>query len=153
MHFFIYILSTLFFLFQQIKIEKRTEQSDGSQIKIVFENIQNQKGTIRIAVYNSENNFLDPEKAASFHSFKVEKKGEMEAVLENIPTGEYAIAVFHDENNNEILETNFFGIPVEPYCFSGEGHSKWRPPYYKDAKFTVDKSGTTLRLQLQKWKL
>ncbi|MEZ4931733.1 MAG: DUF2141 domain-containing protein [Saprospiraceae bacterium] len=60
---------------------------------------------------------------------------------------------FHDENSNGELETNLLGIPTEPYCFSGSGHSKWKPPVYEDAKFVVSENEITLTLRLEKWKL
>lgn len=37
----------------------------------------------------------------------------------NITDGEYAIAVFQDQNNNDKFDKNFLGIPKEKYGFSG----------------------------------
>ena len=123
------------------------------KINVKVENIQLAKGSIRLALYRSAEEFLDTEKATAFHSFKVSKTGSLNAMLDGIEHGEYAIAVFHDENDNGELETNIFGIPTEPYCFSGSGHSKWKPPVFRDAKFIVSADGTTLNLRLEKWKL
>ena len=106
-----------------------------SSYPFTFENIQYAGGEIQLALYNSEESFLEPEKAIAQHSYKVTDKGQLEVTLDKVVPGEYAIAVFHDENSNEKLETNLFGIPVEPYAFSGSDHSRWRPPYYKNAKF------------------
>ena len=153
MRLIICIISFLFFYAPNNNPIKEFKEKDKSEIKIVFENIQLAKGSIQLALYDSEDSFLSEEKAAAVYSFKVDKKEDLKAVLEDIAFGEYAIAVFHDENDNNKLETNFFGVPTEPYCFSGDGHSKWRPPFYKDAKFTVGEGGITLRLRLQKWKL
>ncbi|MEO1262441.1 MAG: DUF2141 domain-containing protein [Bacteroidota bacterium] len=147
------IVSFLFFYSPDNGPVKQSVGKSETRINIVFENIQFAKGVIQLALYDSEDSFLDDKNAAAFYSFKVSEKGEMEAALENVALGEYAIAVFHDVNENNKLETNFLGIPTEPYCFSGEGHSKWRPPYYKDAKFAVAERGINLRLRLQKWKL
>ena len=32
-----------------------------------------------------------------------------------LPEGEYAISLFHDENENKELDTNFIGIPKEAF--------------------------------------
>lgn len=122
-------------------------------IKINFENIQLAKGSIKLALYRSAETFLDTENAVGFYSFKINNKGSLSATINDLEYGEYAIAVFHDENSNDELETNLLGIPTEPYCFSGSGHSKWKPPVYEDAKFLVSENEITLTLRLEKWKL
>ena len=58
-------------------------------------------------------------------------------VLEEIPEGEYAIAVFHDENTNGKLDTNFLGIPKEQYGFSNHAKGQMKPPKFEDAKFKL----------------
>lgn len=37
----------------------------------------------------------------------------------HVPTGEYAIIAFHDEDSSGVLEHNFLGLPNEPLGFSG----------------------------------
>ena len=37
----------------------------------------------------------------------------MSHTFTNIPFGEYAICVFHDENENGFIDTNFMGMPKE----------------------------------------
>jgi len=59
----------------------------------------------------------------------------IEVTIENIPPGEYAISIFHDENDNGKLDTNFIGIPKEPYGFSNNPVIKLRPPTFMEAKF------------------
>ena len=36
----------------------------------------------------------------------------------NLPAGNYAVQVMHDENENNKLDTNFMGMPIEGYGFS-----------------------------------
>lgn len=37
-------------------------------------------------------------------------------IFKNIHHGIYAVSVLHDENNNGLMDKNFFGIPTEGYC-------------------------------------
>lgn len=149
--FSIYIFCFLFFSENNTNYNSCKMKTTG-KIIIELNNIQKASGHIRLALYDSEKNFMDEEKA-QFYSFKITEKGIKKITLENIKFGEYAIAVFHDENSNEKLETNLFGIPTEPYCFSGSGHSKWRPPVFEDAKFSFGQLEINLSMQLEKWKL
>ena len=70
------------------------------------------------------------------------KVGEIKAniakvVFENIPDGEFAISLYHDENNNGKLDTGWFGIPKEGYGCSNDAKGNMGPPKYEDAKFQL----------------
>jgi uncharacterized protein (DUF2141 family) len=62
-------------------------------------------------------------------------------------SGEYAIAVFQDLNENEKLDKNFVGIPKEPYGFSGEW--KWGGSTYDKALFNTDDVGLAITISLK----
>jgi len=53
----------------------------------------------------------------------------------SVPKGEYGISAFHDENSNEKLDTNLFGMPTEDYCASRNARGTFGPPSFDDAKF------------------
>ncbi len=57
--------------------------------------------------------------------------------IENILPGEYALLVYHDENNNERIDKNFIGIPKEPLGFSNRYQPKG-PPSYSRAVFVLE---------------
>ena len=38
--------------------------------------------------------------------------------VNDLVPGTYAIALIHDENDNQRLDTGLFGIPKEGFCFS-----------------------------------
>ena len=71
----------------------------------------------------------------------------MELVFENIPSGEYAAAVFQDIDENKELRTNFLGLPREPVGFSRDARIRMGPPSWKDAVFTVN-AGETVTLTI-----
>ncbi|MBV1932520.1 MAG: DUF2141 domain-containing protein, partial [Porticoccaceae bacterium] len=52
----------------------------------------------------------------------------------DVPSGGYAIAVFHDSNNDEELHKNFLWIPKEGYGFSKKAASTFGPPHFDEAK-------------------
>ena len=123
-----------------------------AKISIQFDNLESSEGYLRLALYDSEGSFMDEEKALLFN-FKVEKKGSMSVEIDGLEPGKYAFAAFHDLNNNNKLDTNFFGVPTEPYCFSRPSVSKWRPPTFEEAAFDLSTEGEKLTVELQRWKL
>lgn len=60
-------------------------------------------------------------------------------VLKDIPLGTYAIAISQDVNGNGKQDTNWIGIPKEPYGFSNNAKGKMGPPDFEDAKFELTK--------------
>lgn len=60
--------------------------------------------------------------------------------FEGLPSGDYAIALIHDENSNNKLDTTF-GIPREGFGFSRNPVIRFGPPKFAEARFTVG-SGT-----------
>lgn len=56
--------------------------------------------------------------------------------IEDVPPGEYALMVYHDENSNERIDKNFVGIPKEPLGFSNRYQPKG-PPSYSRAAFVL----------------
>lgn len=101
-------------------------------IKVDIVGLKNNKGQVLIGLYNSENHFL---KKAYKGQVALIKNTKATATFENLPAGEYAISVFHDENSNGKLDTNFMGIPKEAYAASNDAKGFMGPPKYKDAKF------------------
>lgn len=55
-----------------------------------------------------------------------------------LPFGDYAIAVFHDENDNGKLDTNFLGLPAEGVGVSNNRFPILGPPSWSDARFSLD---------------
>ena len=56
--------------------------------------------------------------------------------------GDYAVAIYQDENNNDNCDKNFFGVPVEPYAFSNDIRPKLSVPSFRDCSFQLNQSKT-----------
>lgn len=63
-------------------------------------------------------------------------------VIENLNPGKYAFKFFHDENNDEKINTNFIGIPKEGYGFSNNAKGTFGPPSFEKMLFELSKSDT-----------
>jgi uncharacterized protein (DUF2141 family) len=64
----------------------------------------------------------------------------------NVPAGTYAISVFHDENGNGKLDTNWLGIPREGVGASNNPKPRMGPPKFAAAEFHY--SGGSLNLAI-----
>jgi uncharacterized protein (DUF2141 family) len=105
------------------------------KVELTIKGIEKIQGSVLVAVYNSEETFMKKRLASK----KVKADGrEVKLVFENVSPGDYAITTFHDENDNNKLDTNFFGIPNEPYGFSNDARGSFGPPSFEKAKVKVD---------------
>jgi len=111
--------------------------AQGQNLKVIIEDIKDDKGSILVALYNAEAKYMKER----FRELKlVIKNGKAEGVFEKIPEGNYAISVMHDSNNNSQLDTNAIGIPTEGYGFSNNAAATFGPPDFKKAAFDFPKN-------------
>lgn len=60
-----------------------------------------------------------------------------QCVFPSLAAGTYALAVFHDENGNGKLDTNFLGLPAEGVGTSNNRRPLIGPPTWDGSKFAV----------------
>lgn len=105
------------------------------KVELTIKGIEKVQGTVLVAVYNSAETFMKKR----LTSKKVVVTGkEATFIFENVAEGDYAISTFHDENDNNKLDTNFFGVPNEPYGFSNDARGSFGPPSFDKARVKVD---------------
>ena len=123
---------------------------DKGTLHIEVNNIRSVKGKVWIGIYDSKHNFLVKEKAI-IQGVSVSKEGPLTINVSDLTYGQYAIAIFHDENDNGELDRNLLGIPSEPFAFSRVPKSKWRLPSFDEVKFSFQDPGQKIATYLKKW--
>lgn len=66
--------------------------------------------------------------------------------FDDVAAGEYGLKLYHDVNENGKLDTNFIGIPTEPYAFSNSALNPFGEAKWKNAKFTVGSDGAVQKI-------
>ncbi|MFQ5624920.1 MAG: DUF2141 domain-containing protein, partial [Paracoccaceae bacterium] len=69
-------------------------------------------------------------------------------VFSDLKPGTYAIAVYHDENENRELDRGFLGIPLEGFGFSNDSFIGFGAPDFADAAVTVPGKGTRITIHM-----
>jgi uncharacterized protein (DUF2141 family) len=110
------------------------QENETFDLTIEVNGIKNNQGKIFIAIYDSEETFLN--KATGIIAEIKHKKST--GIFKGLKKGTYAVSLFQDENNNQKMDTKIFGIPKEPYGFSNGASGFMGPPKFKDAKFHLD---------------
>src|SRR5215813_2778041 len=106
--------------------------------------LRSEKGQVKIAVFNSSEKWLSEQ---PIYSSTINVDSQIVTWrINDVPYGDYGVAVFHDENSNGKMDKNVFGIPLEPYGFSNNVRVTFGPPKWEEAKFTV--KGSTVEVSI-----
>ena len=119
---------------------------ENPKLTIKISNIETMKGDIKVGVFNTDATFLKVGYAIKNYTVKVEKNTAV-ITITDLPKGEYAVSMYHDENSDNKMNTNFIGIPKEPYGFSNNVKPKMSAPKYTDCKFSFSED-KTLQIKL-----
>ena len=126
-------------------------QPADTGLNVVFTHIKEDRGQIYVAVYDRAESYMSPEKARAVRIVPVRQKGSLTCAFPELGPGTYAVSCFHDVNGNGTMDTNFLGIPSEPYGASNNARPKFRAPNWQETRFEWKKEAATISLILEKW--
>jgi uncharacterized protein (DUF2141 family) len=116
-------------------------------LEVQVEGVESSDGLIQVALFTSRDGFLKTTGAYRTDSVKA-LKGTTRLLLDNLPPGTYALALFHDKNQNLKLDTNWIGIPKEPMGFSNARMKTFGPPSFEECRVDFRENGTiSIRLE------
>ena len=118
----------------------------AADLTIHVDDVKAAAGTIKVAVFTSEGTFL---KSPAKGGVAAATADSTMLVIQDLPEGEYAFAVYHDANANGKMDKNVLGIPTEDYAFSNNALGKMGPPSYASAKFALPAQGASVRVSLK----
>ena len=121
---------TFILLFSGVKTHK---------LSIHISGISKIKGSLFIAIFRATDDF--PVFGKQFKGIVKEVEGKSQNYnFDDLPEGEYALAIYQDENRNKILDKNLLGIPTEIYGFSNNARRSFSAPSFQEAKFKLNKN-------------
>jgi len=142
-----FIFYSFFFIHIFSGIGLASETAPGTtKLTIHIEGFENSKGAARVALVNSKENY---EQETPYKGFVIKITQNQAILIIDLPRGEYAVKVFHDENENEVLDTRIFGIPSESFGFSNNARGTMGPPDYEKAVFLLDAPEKRIDIQIK----
>lgn len=129
-----------------------TAPSQAATLTVTVLGLRSNAGELLIGVYDSADGFrsaladsatksaLLPEKWRVVGASLRAKVGSQSIAFKELPPGRYAIIVFHDENDNGLLDENAMGVPVEGYGFSNDAQGFLSAPSFNAAAITLQPS-------------
>jgi len=102
---------------------------------------KNNEGEVQFSLYNKDGSIPDKKLNQYFKMKRVHvKNGKAKAIFTDLPSGKYAVSLYHDENNNHKIDKGMM-LPEE-----GVGLTNFKTinffnvPNFKAASFTLNKN-------------
>lgn len=141
-------MKTLLLLATMVALGIPSLQADKNKgmIQIQITGLKSNAGQVLIALTNSKENYDSREEAYQGQEVTIKNK-KATAVFTEIPHGTYAIKLYHDINKNGKLDSNFFGVPKEPYGFSNNARGRFGPPSFEKTQFSLFTDTLTVSIE------
>jgi uncharacterized protein (DUF2141 family) len=110
--------------------------------------LRNNRGNLAIALFDSAATFPDHKQARHAALVRSSQKP-VKVVFSGLKPGKYAAAVLHDENQNNQMDFNFLGMPLEGYGFSNDAPVLFGPPSFAAAAVTLSPKPTRAPIKLR----
>src|SRR4051812_20404189 len=113
------MITLLMFSYPFVSLSFQNQPKEVGNLKVTVTNIRSTKGEIEFALFNRPEGF-GSNVTNAYKRMRGKITNETCTVsFENIPYGEYAVEIYHDENNNEQLDETWYGMPKEGVAVSG----------------------------------
>ena len=110
----------------------------ATELRVAVDGIRGDKGKIMVALHTPKPNVKFPDSAGTVAAqWRTAGVGKLEFVFADLPPGRFAVAVYHDENDNDVLDVNLIGIPKEGYAFSQNARGFAGPPSFDAAAVEI----------------
>ena len=141
------IITSIILVLFQFTVAQTIKNDSTGNLQIVITGLQSDEGEVRLALCDSREEFESNGNYYLGLKLKI-KKGKAEHTISDLPYGEYAIKLYHDENSDGELNSNFLGFPTEDYGYSNNATSTFGPVDYADTKFLFNQPKMTMTISI-----
>ncbi len=123
-------------------------EASAARIVVTITGLKSNEGGVYVGLYATPSKFLNGTQV------DVKKKvrastAPITVVFDNLAPGTYAVGAYHDENNNDHLDTSIIGLPTEGYALSNGVRAVMSKPTFQQAAFTVGDAGAAVSLPIR----
>ncbi len=120
--------------------------AEDFSLDLAFRAMITREGEVRIGVFTREDRMPRPPTARVSAAANART---LNLRMDDIAPGTYALALYHDVNDDGKLDTNFDGVPLEPWGMSNNPRVVGRGPTWSEAQFELPPEGARLVIELQ----
>jgi uncharacterized protein (DUF2141 family) len=122
--------------------------ASAARIVVTVTGIKSNQGGVYVGLYVTPSKFLNGTQVDAMKKVRA-STAPITVTFDNLAPGTYAVGAYHDENNNDHLDTNFLGLPTEGYALSNGVRAIMSKPTFQQAAFTVGSTGAAVLLPVR----
>ncbi len=122
------------------------DAASSGAIEVEIPDLRSARGSVRCGLYATAKGF--PEVPPSRSVVVTVRAKQATCAFKDVPAGQYAVSLFHDEDNDGALDKNFLGVPQESYGVSNNKTYAMSAPKYNESAFKLA-AGETKRLTIK----
>jgi uncharacterized protein (DUF2141 family) len=126
----------------------QSTETKENVIRVDIDGLRSDRGQVLCALFSSAADFPKKTDKALAHARSTILDGHATCEFHSVPSRTYAVSVFHDENSNGKLDTNFMGIPREGVGASNNAKGHLGPPKFAAAAFQYSGGPTALQISI-----
>jgi uncharacterized protein (DUF2141 family) len=120
----------------------RAQDAPNAGIKVEVTGLRNNNGRIGCSLWPGPEGFPRDDSHIKKHVWAPIKNASSECVFTGaFAAGDYAVTLFHDEDNSGKFKSNMIGYPLEGYGFSNNVVPQFSAPTFDQCKFHYDGTG------------
>ena len=134
-----------------VSLARCLAQAAPTQLGVIHVDVvglRNNNGQVFCALYASAEGFPKDSRKATRRNTSSISDNKASCEFLGIGPGTYAVSVFHDENSNDKLDTNFLGIPREGVGASNDARGHMGPPKFSAAQFLFSGGRFNLKITI-----
>ncbi|MEO0373131.1 MAG: DUF2141 domain-containing protein [Cyanobacteria bacterium P01_A01_bin.17] len=120
--------------------------ASSTSLTVRVNGFRSQSGQLCLSLYSKAKDF--PSSTSGAMQAQCLKAGTPTITFQNLSSGSYAVAVFHDANGDGTLNRNPIGIPTEGFGFSRNPRILTGPPAFSDSAVFVAGPGQNIDIKL-----
>jgi len=125
------------------------EDPSQTRLRISIDNVHSTKGSINVTIYPDDApHFLDGKYKLFRQRVSIVLPVTQFCIAMPTPAN-YAVALFHDENDNGHLDKTLLGLPDEGYGFSNNPHLILGPPALDAVRFAAHAGDNPVLIHLR----
>ena len=122
----------------------------AGELQVRVEGLRNNDGLVRLALYDRPELFPINGKAYVISDVPIPHK-ELSVLFSNLPSEKYALALFHDEDSDNVFDKGFLGMPLEGFGFSNDATVFFSAPSFAAATVIVGEGLTIITVHMRYW--
>ena len=122
----------------------------AAELRLTVTGLRSDSGVVEFALYATPKSF--PQRGGMMAGSRVRiTDAKAVSAFSGLAPGTYAVAVYHDENDNNRFDKNPVGFPLEGFGFSNDAPAFLGPPSFAEAAVRVPAEGAAIIIRMTYW--